>query len=64
MVLRWETKILRLTFKPKMQLGDEFVAYKARTARLLRSRRKKLGLPSLAELCTSKILEDDGLGGM
>ena len=43
---RWETKILRSTFRPTMQQGEELVAYKARTARMLRTRWKKLGLPS------------------
>ena len=55
MVHRWETKILRLTFTPKMQPGEEWVACEARTARLLRSGWKKLGLPSLAELCAEKV---------
>ena len=44
------TKILRLTFRRKMQPGEEWVAYKARTARSLPARLKKLGPPSLAEL--------------
>ena len=43
---RWETKILRSTFTPTMQEGEELVAYKARIARMLRTRWKKLGLPS------------------
>ena len=55
MVHRWETRILRLTFRPKMQPGEEWVAYKAHTARMLRTRWKKLGLPSLAELCAEKV---------
>ena len=55
MVHRWETKILRLPFRPKMQTGEEWEAYKARTARMLRTRWKKLGLPSLAELCAEKV---------
>ena len=55
MVHRWETKILRLTFRPKMQPGEEWVAYKARTARMLRTQWKKLGLPTLAELCAEEV---------
>ena len=55
MVHRWETEILRLTFRPKMQPGGEWVACSASTARMLRTRWKKLGVPSLAELCAEKV---------
>ena len=54
-VHRWVTKILRLVFRPKMQPGEEWVTYKVRIARMLRTRWKKLGLPSLAELCAEKV---------
>ena len=59
-VHRWERKILRLIFRPKMQPGEEWVACKARTARMLRTRWKKLGLPSLAELCAEKVWKTIG----
>ena len=55
MVHRWETKILRLTFRPKMQPGEEWVTYKVRTARMMRLKWKKMGLSSLAELCAEKV---------
>ena len=38
-----------------MQLGEEWVAYKARTARMLPIKWKKMALSSLAELCAEKV---------
>ena len=46
---------MRLTFRPKMQPGEEWVAYKVRTARMLRLKWKNMGLSSLAELCAEKV---------
>ena len=54
-VQRWETKILRLTLRPKMLPGEEWVTYKRRTARMMRIQWKEMGLTSLAELCAEKI---------
>ena len=42
-VHRCETKILRLNFRPKMQLGEEWVAYKARTARIAANQVEEIG---------------------
>ena len=53
-VHRWETKILRLTFRSKMEPGEEWVAYKARTARMLRIRWKKMGPVLFGQKCTLK----------
>ena len=54
-VCRWETKILRLTFRPKLQPGEEWVSYRSRTARMLRIKWKKMGLSSFEELRAGKV---------
>ena len=50
MVHRWETKILRLTFRSKMQPGEEWVAFKARTARLAAYQVEEIGSPILGRI--------------
>ena len=55
MVHYWETKILRLTLRPKMLPGEEWITYKARTARVMRSRWQKMGLASLADFVANKL---------
>ena len=56
MVHRLETKILRLTFRPKMQPGEVWVTYKARTSRMLRMRWKKKGRCPHRQNCALKNL--------
>ena len=38
-----------------MQPSEEWVTYEVRIARMLRTRRKKIGMSSLAELCAEKV---------
>ena len=47
--------LLRLTFRPKIQLGEEWGSHKARPARMLRIKWRKIRLSSLAELCAEKV---------
>ena len=63
MVRYWETKIMRLTLRPKMLLGEEWVAYKARTVRMMRSKWKGTGLALLADLCAEKIWKSTSWAG-
>ena len=51
----WETKILRLTLRPKMLPGEEWITYKARAVRVMRAKWKEMGLASQADLCAEKI---------
>ena len=55
MVRSWETKIMRLTLRPKMHPDEEWITYRARTVRVMRAKWKEMGLASLADLCAEKI---------
>ena len=48
-------RILRLTCRPKMQPGEEWVTYKVGIARMMRLKWKRMGSSSLAELCAEKV---------
>ena len=51
----WEAKNLRLTFRARMHIGENWVGYRKRTAHSLRTKWKKMGLPLLVEKIVVKI---------
>ena len=54
-VRQWETKILRLTLRPKMLLDEDWVAYRRRTVKVMKQKWKKMGLTLLPDLCAERL---------
>ena len=65
-VQRWESKILRLTLKPKMKAGEGWVDYRIRTSREVRTKWRKMVLPSMADKNAENVWKimawDGGIG--
>ena len=56
----WEAKILRLTFRARMSPSESRVNYRIGTAKSLRIKWKKMGLPLLTEKNSRQNLDDFG----
>ena len=54
-VRQWETKILRLTLRPKMLPDEDWVAYRRRAVQVMKQKWKKMGLTMLPDLCAEKL---------
>ena len=48
-VKRWESNILRLTFRPRMKTREDWVTYRKQTSKQMRARWRKMKLPKMAE---------------
>ena len=55
-VKRWESKVLRLTLRPKMKASEGWVDYKKSTLKEMRTKWRKLKLPTMAEKNAEKWL--------
>ena len=60
-VRAWETKILRLTFRPRMKPEETWVGYRKRTAQSLRKNWRKMGLPLLTGVENDRVVEKPDL---
>ena len=54
-VRRWESKILRLTLRPRMKASEEWVEYRKRTSWEMRAKWRKMRLPTMVDKNVEKV---------